>query len=74
MLSGVDILTVNETPLYKKEKMKLPGFKPFQRNRSNVQGGGIATCVRFNDYHNCVKVYESVGDNEFVITKHNQTL
>ena len=26
MLSGVDILTVNETQLYKREKMKLPGL------------------------------------------------
>ena len=50
MLSGVDILTINETRLNKNENMKIQGFKPFLRNRPNAQGGGVATCVWLKDY------------------------
>ena len=69
-----DIITINETFFKNNRKLDLPGFTCFNRNRQNVNCGGIATCVKSKDAMNSLKVFEGSNDDEILITRHGQFL
>ena len=69
-----DIITVNETLLKNNRAMKLPGFTCYNRNRQNMNGGGIATCIKSKDAIHSLKVFEGLNDEEILITRHGQFL
>ena len=68
----VDVITVNETWLKNNQKLQLPGFVCYNRNRKNVNGGGIATCIKIKDAVDALKVFEGSNDDEMLITRHGQ--
>ena len=67
-----DVLTINETFLKNNRKLIIPGFTCYNRNRKNVNGGGIATCIKRKDSMNTLKVFEGSNDDEILITRHGQ--
>ena len=67
-----NIVTLNETHFMNKKKLNLEGYVTFQRNRSNVKGGGVATAICQNESNRVMKVKEGVDKDEFVITRHSQ--
>ena len=72
MVDGADIVTINETFLKNNRKLRLPGFTCYNRNRINVHGGGIATCVNNKDAIDTLKVSEGLNEEEFLVTRHGQ--
>jgi hypothetical protein len=68
ILERADVLTINETFLKNNRKLIIPGFSCYNRNRKNVNGGGIATCIKSKDAMNTLKVFEGSNDDEILIT------
>ena len=52
--------------------MKIQGYSCFNRNRQNVNFGGIATCVKSKDAKHTLKTFEGEDDHEVLITRHSQ--
>ena len=65
-------MTLNETHLQAKIKVKLPGYISFSRNKTERASLGILTSVKEADSSNCVRVDEVKADNEFILTRHDQ--
>ena len=66
------IVTINETFLKNNRKLKIPEYLCFNRNRQDVGGGGIATCIQSKDAAHTLKVAEGAEDHEMLITRHSQ--
>ena len=66
---NIQVLTLNEINLRKNKKLKVEGFKSFNRNRSEGHMGGVATCVVDEDNEHTLKVSEGNNDNEFIVTR-----
>ena len=62
---SADIVTLNETLLTGKNKMKLPYYTSFTKNRVEKQFGGISTSVQDDWKEHAVLVGEGEGDDEF---------
>ena len=45
-VKDADVVTINETQLVGKKKIKIPGYSTLSRNRTGVSGGGIATSFK----------------------------
>ena len=60
-----DIITLNETLLTGKNKMKIPYFTSFTKNRETKQFGGISTSVHDDWKTHAVCVGEGEGEDEF---------
>ena len=67
-----NIVVINETHLRARRKVKLPGYVSYTRNRIDKASGGISTSVIDDEASCCVRVDEGEGDNEFIVTRHNQ--
>ena len=67
----VKTLTVNETNLKGRNKLKLEGYNSYNRNRINANMGGISTCVKEKHSLNTLKVSEG-KHIEYIITRHSQ--
>ena len=66
-----DVVTLNETHYKHNRKVKIKGYKTFQKNRAYKSGGGIATLVD-NKHKNKTVLVSKGSDNEFVVTRHSQ--
>ena len=67
-----DVVSLNEHGLKNKQKMKIDGFKSYTKNRFNSNMGGVSLSVKDSDSQDTLKVGEGKGDNEYIITRHNQ--
>ena len=67
-----NVVTLNETLYVNKKKLKIEGYTTYNRNRQNVNGGGIATAVIQDEAKHALKVKEGEERDEFLITKHSQ--
>ena len=66
-----NLITLNETCLKSKQKIKLTNYKSFNRNRCTGQiMGGISTSVRNDEKDYVVKTTEGNKADEFLITRH----
>ena len=67
-----NIITLNEHGLKNKQKLKIPGFNSYTRNRVNQQGGGVSTSIVEAEKQSAVKVTDGDNSNEFIVTRHGQ--
>ena len=67
-----NVVTLNETYYKNNKKLSIEGYVTFNRNRQNVNGGGVATSVRQDDSNNTLKVKDGPDNDEYVITRHSQ--
>ena len=63
---------LNETHLKKNKKPKIYGYYSYALNRTDKSMGGVATCIANKEVANTVSMKYGEGDNEFIITRHNQ--
>ena len=49
-----NLITFNETLFKNNKKLRLPGYKCYNRNRQDTGGGGIATCIDSKEAINCL--------------------
>ena len=66
------VIVLNETHLKHDQKLKIPGYNSFNRNRGKKCIGGIATSIKNVDAMHVLKVTEGENENEFLITRHGQ--
>ena len=66
------VIVLNETHLKHDQKLKIPGYNSFNRNRKKKCMGGIATSIKNVDAMHVLKVTEGENENEFLITQHCQ--
>ena len=64
-----DICVLNETGLRGKNKVILPGYFSFTRNRVAKAMGGISTSIKDNWRTSTVHMGEGEGDDEFLIVR-----
>ena len=63
-----DILTLNDTNLKGKLKVKVPGYFSYNKNREKYKGG-VATVIANHLKHNTMKVAEGEDEDEYIITR-----
>ena len=61
-----------ETYLQKSSKINIPGYSNFGKNRSEKGGGGVLTCILDEDVPNTLKIQEGRGNQEYLVTRHDQ--
>ena len=66
--------TLNVKHYKNSKKLDIEGYVTFNRNRKNVNGGGVSTSVIKDDSQDTLKVKEGSEkhNDEFVITRHSQ--
>ena len=67
-----DICILNETGLKGRNKVNIPGYITFSRNREVKSMGGISTSIKEKFKNFAANVGQGVGDDEFIITRHSQ--
>ena len=67
-----DVVSLNEHGLKNKQKMQIGGYKSYTKNRFNSNMGGVSVSVKSGDAQNSLKICEGEGDNEYIVTRHNQ--
>ena len=65
---NVDIVTLNETNLKGKNKLKLEGYLCFTRNREKAHMGGVATCVNEKYTTETISIVLNIQSNCFDFT------
>jgi hypothetical protein len=65
-------VTINETGLRAQNKVKIPGYFSFSKNRIEKCMGGVATAVTNDMKQNTVKVKEGEDDDEYIIIRVEQ--
>ena len=65
-------MTINETHFHGERKVNIPGYKTYSRNRVDRASGSILTSIICSDSSDSIRVEESVGKIEFVMTRHSQ--
>ena len=68
-----DIMTLNDTNLKGKLKVKVPGYFSFNKNREKYKGG-VSTIVANYLKHNTMKTGEGKEEDEYMITRHDGTI
>ena len=67
-----NVITLNETCLKKRQKLKVSNYKSFNRNRSNGKiMGGVSTSVCNEEKEFVVQTKEGIENDEFLITRHS---
>ena len=61
-----DVMTLNDTNLKGKLKVKVPGYFSFNKNREKYKGA-VATVVSNHLKHNAMKVAEGKEEDEYII-------
>ena len=67
-----NVVTLNETHYVNKKKVNIDGYTVYNKNRSNMNGGGVATAIISADAKYALKVKEGIEGDEFLVTKHTQ--
>ena len=65
------VLNCNELLLKGKRKLKVPGYKCFNVNREDGNGGGVGICVANRDSNHVLKLLQG-KKNELLVTRHDQ--
>ena len=68
-----DVMTLNDTNLKGKLKVKVPGYFSFDRNREKHKGG-VSTVIANHLKHNTMKVAEGEEEDEYIITRLDNTV
>ena len=68
-----DIITLNDTNLKGKFKVKVPGYFSYNKNREKYKGG-VSTIVSNHIKHNTMKVSEGKEGDEYIITRFYHTV
>ena len=71
-LNDVDLCILNETGLRGRNKVTLPGYLSYTRNRVVKSMGGISTSVKDTIKDSTVKVTEGIENDEFLIIRLEQ--
>ena len=66
-------MTLNDTNLKGKLKVKVPGYFSFNKNREKHKGG-VATVVGNHLKHNIMKTAEGKEEDEYIITRLDSTI
>ena len=64
-----DICILNETGLKGRNKVNIPGYLTFTKNRKQKSMGGISTSIKDKWRNFTVNVGEGIEDDEFLITR-----
>ena len=72
-LEKPDIMTLNDTNLKGKLKVKVPGYFSYNKNREKYKGG-VATVIANHLKHNTMKVAEGKDEDEYIITRLDNSL
>ena len=67
-----NVVTLNETHYVNKKKVNIDGYTVYNKNRNNMNGGGVATAIISADAKYALKVKEGIEGDEFLVTKHTQ--
>ena len=67
-----NVITLNETHYKNSKKLNIEGYVTYNRNRQDVNGGGVATSVSEEDSDHALKVKDGVDNDEYIITRHSQ--
>ena len=54
------VINLNELNYKGKRKLKIPGYLCFNKNRVDMKGGGVGTCVKEMDSGEVLKVGEGI--------------
>ena len=68
-----DVITLNDTNLKGKLKVKVPGYFSFGKNREKFKGG-VATVIANHLKNNTMKVTAGQDDDEYIITRFDNTV
>ena len=68
-----DVMTLNDTNLKGKLKVKVPNYFSFNKNRENFKGG-VATVIANHLKHNTMKVTEGKEGDEYIVTRFDHTV
>ena len=66
-------MTLNDTNLNGKLKVKVPGYFSFNKNREKYKGG-VSTVIANHLKHSALKVKEGEDDDEYIITGFDNTI
>ena len=67
-----DIMTLNDTKLKGKLKVKVPNYFSYDKNREKYKGG-VSTIIANHLKHNTMKVTEGKEDDEYIVTRLDNT-
>ena len=67
-----NVVTLNETHYKNNKKINIEGYVAYNKNRQNINGGGVATAIIQDDAKHSLKVKEGIEGDEYLITKHSQ--
>ena len=67
-----NLLVVSESHLKFENKVKIPGYYSYSRNRKDKIQGGIITAIKEDEAKECLKVSEGQNTNEYLVTRHNK--
>ena len=67
-----NVVTLNETYYKNNKKLNIEGYVTFNRNRKNINGGGVATSVSQEHSKHTLKVKDGPNNDEYVINRHSQ--
>ena len=65
-------MTLNETHYKNNKKLNIEGYVTYNRNRQNINGGGVATSISQEDSNYALKVKDGPDNDEYIITRHSQ--
>ena len=66
-----NFLNIVESHMLGNNKLKIPGYETFARNRKDKSQGGVASRILESESINCVNISEGKDSNEYIITRHN---
>ena len=67
-----NVVTLNETHYKNNKKLNIEGYVTYNRNRQNINGGGVATSISQEDSNYALKVKDGPDNDEYIITRHSQ--
>ena len=68
-----DIMTLNDTNLKGKLKVKVPNYFSYDKNREKYKGG-VSTIIANHLKHNTMKVTEGKEEDEYIVTRFDNTM
>ena len=66
-------MTLNDTNLKRKLKVRVPKYFSYNKNREKFKGG-VATIIANHLKHNTMKVSEGKDDDEYIVTRFDHTV
>ena len=67
-----EVISLVETNFKQNKKLKLDGYKSFNKNKVSGNMGGISVFVKECDIDKAIKAAEGNDSNEYLVTRHSQ--